>query len=91
MYMVKEGENRGNTFREGWGTFPPPQNAGFGGDLEGGGRRQVARRRWLRGSEGKSGGDGEKGAGAGPVKWACRASPPGAAGSCRATAYGATG
>ena len=33
--MVKEGENRGNTFREGWGTFPPPQNAGFGGDLGG--------------------------------------------------------
>jgi len=35
--MIKK---QGNTSRDGWGTIPPPlpplQNAGFGGDLEGG-------------------------------------------------------
>ena len=39
MYKVKRRANRRNTFARGWGLISPtpPQIAGFGGDLAGGG------------------------------------------------------
>ena len=70
--MIKK---QGNTSRDGWGTIPPPlpplQNAGFGGDLEGG--AATLRPATVGRREGRKGAEGE-GAGAGPCHWRCRAS-----------------
>ena len=62
--MVKGGENRGNTFGKGWGTFPPtflPPKGRIWGDGGGcGGRRRPLDELWSGRSEGKKGRVGER-------------------------------
>ena len=84
MHTVKGRENGSNTFGEGWRafstTFPPPQNAGFGGV-----RGSVADpwRSCGRGGGGKEREGGGEGAYAGLEHWPYRASLHGATGLSR--------